>query len=453
MGDTADGWLTIQTLVGGDWHDAARVAFHDLQSGHRGATTTSYSIDYFAEMASVEYAEGMPLIDHRAVSVAHPVDLVDRRLPHWPAFLMDMLPQGLGRHFISKALGLNPILASTEVPLLAYAGGAPIGNLRIREAFENEARPARVTGIDGLPVDDILGRSDRLLALLTSLPGLHPSAVNLQGEWPKAMITRGNDGLYYPSGLLPDGEVADEFVLKMERAGRSRDGLILELEAVYSKMAGDAGLCVHRSSIHGKGVLLIPRFDRTVTDGLIRVCGQESIVSAMGVAEFAHTQSHEEYLAMIVGVSSQPFDDALEYVRRDIFNLCFGNDDNHGRNTALSKHPDGTVRLSPIYDLAPMRLAGEAIARSSKWEIMNGVGSDFRPDWGRVLRKVAELLECDAAKLASVGDFAEKLPGLAAAAVSACSDRSAAAHATSRLDQIVRDVTSASDGLARRALL
>jgi serine/threonine-protein kinase HipA len=36
-----------------------------------------------------------------------------------------------------------------------------------------------------------------------------------------------------------------------------------------------------------------------------------------------------------------------------------------------------------------MKLAGEAIARSTKWGCMKDVGSDYSPDWGTICNVVA----------------------------------------------------------------
>ena len=95
--------------------------------------------------------------------------------------------------------------------------------------------------------------------------------------------------------------------------------------------------------------------------------GQESLVSAIGVADFGHVGTHEAYIDVLRQYSANPFADIVEYLKRDIANLALGNPDNHGRNSALSKHQDGTIRLSPLFDFAPMRLAKEGIVRSTRW--------------------------------------------------------------------------------------
>lgn len=57
--------------------------------------------------------------------------------------------------------------------------------------------------------------------------------------------------------------------------------------------------------------------------------------------------------------SDEAFTDIVEYVKRDIANRAFNNPENHGRNTAVLKGSNGSVRLAPLFDFAPMRLAVE----------------------------------------------------------------------------------------------
>lgn len=66
-----------------------------------------------------------------------------------------------------------------------------------------------------------------------------------------------------------------------------------------------------------------------------------------------------------------------------------GNPDNHCRNTALRKFPDGTVRLSPLFDFAPMRMDEAAIPSATIWECMRLRNQDANPDWRVVCEAVA----------------------------------------------------------------
>nr|WP_245500638.1 HipA domain-containing protein [Rhizobium sp. BK251] len=207
----------------------------------------------------------------------------------------------------------------------------------------------------------------------------------LQGEWPKVSMTQANDGLYYPDSFVTDDEAVRHVIVKLVRSNEPVDRLILEGEALYSRIAQEIGLNVSEPSIYAEGVLIIPRFDRKKREGggTVRL-GQESLVSAIGVADFGHVGTHEAYIDVLRQYSGDPFADTFEYLKRDIANLALGNPDNHGRNSALSKHPDGKIRLSPLFDFAPMRLAKEGIVRSTRWAMMRDGGLDHLPDWKRI---------------------------------------------------------------------
>lgn len=56
----------------------------------------------------------------------------------------------------------------------------------------------------------------------------------------------------------------------------------------------------------------------------------------------------------------------VEWVRRDLFNIAFGNSDNHGRSTFFIKYGN-RVQLAPIYDFAPMKADYEMITRTFTW--------------------------------------------------------------------------------------
>ena len=64
-----------------------------------------------------------------------------------------------------------------------------------------------------------------------------------------------------------------------------------------------------------------------------------------------------------------------------------GNKDNHARNTAVQRHFNGRIALTPLYDFAPMVLHPDGIARRIRWEGNDG----GQPDWGRVLDRVCAL--------------------------------------------------------------
>lgn len=132
-------------------------------------------------------------------------------------------------------------------------------------------------------------------------------------------------------------------------------------------------------------------------------------MSAIGVADFGHVGTHEAYIDVLRQYSANPFADIVEYLKRDIANLALGNPDNHGRNSALSKHQDGTIRLSPLFDFAPMRLAKEGIVRSTRWVMMRDGGRDHLPDWKRICAELMPDPVEQKALAATLAEFAKHL--------------------------------------------
>jgi serine/threonine-protein kinase HipA len=197
------------------------------------------------------------------------------------------------------------------------------------------------------------------------------------------------DGLWYPGPMVEDGDARAHIIAKLLRSSEASDKRILEAEAGYKKVAKEFGLNVEGENTYGDGVLVIPRFDRLVTDKGLVSYGQESLVSALGVAEFAARGRHETYLKLIQEVSADPFEDTVEYVMRDMLNLAMGNPDNHGRNTAFRKFPDGAIRLSPLFDFCPMKIDASSIPRTTKWECMLSQNRNTDPDWRVVCEAVA----------------------------------------------------------------
>jgi serine/threonine-protein kinase HipA len=408
--------LTIQSFFDGAWHDAAVVEIEKPELGHKGSSKTSYEIEYFAEHAAIALADGETVRDLRAYSVAAPVDLDDRYADTWPAFILDFVPQGRQARRIAEFMQLDPNAASTEIELLKRSAGSPVGNLRVKEAHLLEVqRVAKLTPV-GVTMEDILSRDATFLEVADHFSMLASGSSGLQGDWPKVALTQSKDGLWYPAPMVEDQDARAHVIAKLLRSTEPTDKRILEAEAGYLKVAKDFGLNVEGENTYGDGVLVIPRFDRLVTDQRLVRYGQESLISALGVAEFGARARHETYIKLIQDVSADPFEDTVEYILRDILNLAMGNPDNHGRNTALRKFPDGRVRLSPLFDFCPMKIDAAAIPRSTTWECMRMKNRDTNPDWREVCEAVAapnvpagRLME----RLAPKEDLLRALPGLA----------------------------------------
>ncbi|WCJ64758.1 MULTISPECIES: type II toxin-antitoxin system HipA family toxin [Agrobacterium] len=402
--------LMLQTHFYGQWHHAATLELKDDAAGYQGASIVDYDLDYFVTVASAEFAGGKTVRDHRALSVRYPVDLENRYSRSWPPFLLDLMPQGHARRKLAEHLSLAEGSRASDLPLLLRSATGGIGNIRIKEAAEAETERLRGVERQGVTEAEILERSDRFMEVADRFGMLASGSSGLQGEWPKVSMTQANDGLYYPDSFVTDDEAVRHVIVKLVRSNEPVDRLILEGEALYSRIAQEIGLNVDEPSTYAESVLIIPRFDRKKKEGggTVRL-GQESLVSAIGVADFGHVGSHEAYIDVLREYSANPFADIVEYLKRDIANLALGNPDNHGRNSALSKHQDGTIRLSPLFDFAPMRLAKEGIVRSTRWAMMRDGGRDHLPDWKRICAELIPDPDEQNALAAELSVFAEYL--------------------------------------------
>ncbi|KSV64880.1 hypothetical protein N185_34400 [Sinorhizobium sp. GW3] len=402
--------LTLQIHFDGGWHDAAALQLKDHDAGYIGSSVVDYDLDYFLATAAKSFAAGQAVFDHRALSVCYPIDLENRYSRHWPAFLLDLIPQGHARRKLAEHMRLDEAARSSDLSLLLRAATGGIGNIRIKEAADAEA--ARLSGLQRLGVTeaDILERSDRFMEVADRFAMLASGSSGLQGEWPKVSMTQAKDGLFYPDSIVTDDEALRHVIVKLVRSPEAVDRTILEGEAFYSRIALDLGLKVKEPSIYADGVLIIPRFDRSLgSNGQMIRLGQESLVSALGIAEFGHMGTHEAYIDLLKTHSDDPFADVAEYLKRDISNLALGNPDNHGRNSALSKYPDGTIRLSPLFDFAPMRLAKEGVVRSTRWASMRDAGLDHSPDWKRICAEVWPDGDVQAKLISDLQAFAQRL--------------------------------------------
>lgn len=190
---------------------------------------------------------------------------------------------------------------------------------------------------------------------------------NVQGEWPKLLLTKAADGLWYPDAAVDDRDARQHALVKLRRGSIGGEfDLILRSEAAFWSVAKAFGLRVGRKPALGVNALMIPRFDRECHEGQVARLGQESLYAACGIARPGAVTTHETYIGMLAGVTSDPAADITEYVLRDLLNLAMGNTDNHGRNTALQKCR-GWIGLAPLYDFCAMRLHPDIVAPSTKW--------------------------------------------------------------------------------------
>jgi serine/threonine-protein kinase HipA len=106
----------------------------------------------------------------------------------------------------------------------------------------------------------------------------------------------------------------------------------------------------------------------------------------MGMAGFGAAPAHDDVCVRLARTCTRPAEAILEYLKRDVANLAFGNKDNHARNTAIQRDFDGNIGLTPVFDFAPMYLHPDGLARRIRWQGKEQAGVD----WKAVLDAVCE---------------------------------------------------------------
>lgn len=372
--------VTIERFMRGQWSPIASVALSaDSALGIAAATVTAYEIDYAIE--------NLDRRDAAALSAAIPVTLDPLQRKRWPAFLVDLLPQGHGRADLLRQLGLPRDTGRlADWRLLRAGAGNPIGHLRVREAFDslvaqNAAAPAR-----GFSFEEIAQHSDEFIEFLGRNGLFVLGSSGVQGEWPKLLLTEDAEERLHLDHSLPDDKARRHWLVKFNRGTDPQLARILTLEAPYMKLAAVLGARVQGALQLHQRALFIPRFDRAVSSVGVERIAQESLASISGVSDFGVYLRHGDVVSTLAQVTTDPEAEIIEYVRRDVLNVLLGNRDNHARNTALQRFEDGRIRLSPLYDFAPMMLHPDAIVRLSRWA--GEAGSS--PDWNRVIDQCRE---------------------------------------------------------------
>jgi serine/threonine-protein kinase HipA len=387
--------LTVQVYWNYQWYDAGTVRFPNPKTGLTGDMTFTYNGKYVNAVTTAK--EGLSFKDERAIGHHVPGHLMkgyprDSVAP----VLRDIIPQGAGRRYLLRHWDVaGDPGPSVDFKLLSEGCIAPIGNLRIKEAAEVFEAQVKDTKVVSFTQGDISERDEYLLEYANQLGLVIGGATGAGGDAPKLLIVEARDGGFYLEGTLPEPEIANHWLVKFPR-GRmtAEDRDILRAEGIFYQALDQLGQNTIRGAhvVEGKvPALWLPRFDREVAPDGVRRHGVESMYSLNRMVGDGARMEHPDVLTQLREAITYPteFDETLcEYLVRDVINYTIGNSDNHGRNTALIKR-DGRISLSPAYDLAPMVLDQEAIARATVWpkEYQHSV---YEPNYHKIIRDFAE---------------------------------------------------------------
>ena len=390
----------IQIFLDNAWQTAAvfQPDPQTLDRGIVGGGRLEYDIDYALTYRGNTAAELMP-------GLAVGFELF--RFEHWPPFLVDLLPGGAGRRAWLRRMQVENDGPQMDWHLLTKGAGAPPGNLRIAEAVPTP--PPEHFKI-GFPRGDIIEQKERFLDYAEERGAHVAGASSVQGEAPKYLLAEDHAGMFHAEGALPDERVNKFWLVKFPRGRRTdeRNQQVLRNEAPYLEVARKFGIRTGAALVYEDNVLFVPRFDRKVSGGRVERLGMHSLYAVANIAEYGAAVRHDIYCRALAKVVVDPVQELKEYLRRDILNLALRNTDNHGRNTAVLRTND-QIRLSPLFDFAPMFLDPEGIGRVSRWEDEKP-GS--QPEWAAICEKLENFMDPVETRiwLASLGEDVKRLP-------------------------------------------
>ncbi|WP_413993790.1 type II toxin-antitoxin system HipA family toxin [Labrys okinawensis] len=160
-----------------------------------------------------------------------------------------------------------------------------------------------------------------------------------------------------PKALIDDG--TRKFIAKFSANNDTYS--VVKAEFIAMKLASACGLntaTVAMTRAAHKDVLLIERFDRTLTDAGWTRRAMVSALTMLGLDEMmARYASYEDLAELIRHRFTEPKNTLKELYGRICFNVLCGNTDDHARNHAAFW--DGKMlTLTPAYDICPQARTG-----------------------------------------------------------------------------------------------
>jgi len=185
---------------------------------------------------------------------------------------------------------------------------------------------------------------------------------SLAGAQEKTALYRVNNRWGVPQGRTPTTHI-----LKPE-TGRIRH--IAANEHFCLQLARRCRLPAAISEVQiigGVPVIIVERFDRVRSSGVVRRIHQEDMCQALARRE-KYQQHGGPGIYDIMGLlqfSDRPDIDRDRFMRAQVFNYLIAGTDAHARNYSISYAPGGAFRLSPLYDVIsdlPYNARGSALA-------------------------------------------------------------------------------------------
>lgn len=295
---------------------------------------------------TLTYVPGAAPLGVPLVSVAMPMSTSAHTDRVVRPFFHGLLPEGEARLMIAYDFGVD---ASDDAGLLAAIGRDCAGALVVLPEGETPA------GTDADHPPEVLDDAE-IERRLRALP-VHPLGVtgkiraSLPGVQPKLLLTA-NDGQW----CSPDAFRPSTHILKPAFADLADS---VANEAFCLNVAARSGLRTAATSVvrfGGAPVLVSQRYDRYPgPEGTTVRLHQEDTCQALSIMTYVARHKYEAYggpkLRKIAEVLTQWGGSAVELLQHVTFSVLVGNADLHGKNISFLHHVDGTVDLTPIYDV------------------------------------------------------------------------------------------------------
>ena len=413
--------LNIQLFHQGCWQDAAQLEFPEPDRGRYGPVILGYEPPAYA-------LEWMGCDDHYAVALNFPVDLMATyRAGHWFGFLDDIMPAGASRRYWVDQLGIGHLgPAQQDFALLSKGTIAPVGNIRIKESLP-ELVPGSQLETMRFTIKDVIERDSDFMQYAQQRGAAAGGATGAGGEAPKLLLRCSAHNEIWIDTFQQDVTNQDQhYLVKFPRGNRTKDDSdILRAEFYFYHELTAMGIdtipiqAMKLQEGERYPSLWLPRFDVAFNNGLIERFGLESVYTVLE-KQPGESLNHFDVLRTLVKklerqhnvvegrctFDRQAF--VIEWVKRDLLNVAFGNSDNHGRNTSLIKKPNG-IWLAPVYDFAPMKADPEGVLRTLTW------GSPYeeagRFDWMGIAGQLNDIAEADVI-VEALRALAKQLSGL-----------------------------------------
>ncbi|TGG93894.1 type II toxin-antitoxin system HipA family toxin [Natronospirillum operosum] len=287
--------------------------------------------------------------------------------------IRDASPDAWGRNIMLREHANAPGRSNRElgeIDFLLRAGPDRIG------ALDATDTPSRYIPKEGhaAPLAELLEAADRIdqgRPLDDQLDAALNHGTSVGGARPKALLHE--NGEFWIAKFSSSRDSAD--MVGIEDAGMA--------------LARLAGIRVAETRIVeslNKRVILVRRFDRTVTPGGVQRRHMISAMTLLGLDEYAVRAGHSSYLELADMLRQFARDfrsDGAELFRRMVFNMLIGNVDDHARNHACFW--DGEcLELTPAYDVCPQPRTGVSADQAMI------VGA-----WGRQSNLQNALSECE----------------------------------------------------------